>query len=160
MNEGTWTGHVELSHAQCWRMLGEFGIGHLGLRAHPVGVDVLPIDYRITDRQLYFRTNWGTKLAEAMEHPHVAVQVDRFSGNRWFSVVLKGEAERVLDDQDVAASGARAIQPHDAGGKDFVVRIRPTAITGRSFPVEGGRIVLAAGTSVVGEAVAREAALE
>ena len=125
---------VELSHVQCWDVLGESGIAHLALRAHPVGVDIVPIDYLVHARMLYFRTAPGAKLMELVEHPHVAVQVERLRDGRWSSVVLKGRAERLDLDDEIIESGVMTLATRVPGEKANFVRVVPDAITGRSYP--------------------------
>jgi len=124
----------ELSDDECWAILDDSGIGHLALRAHPVGVDIMPINYLIADRQLFFRSAPGTKLKNLVRHPYVAVQVERLQDGSWFSVVLKGEAARLASDEDIERSGVLELAPAQPGEKFNYVRIVPVAITGRAFP--------------------------
>lgn len=124
----------QLSHVQCWELLGESGIGHLGLRAHPHGVDIMPINYLIHERQLYFRTAPGTKLMELTEHPYVTVQVEQWRDGRWSSVVLKGRAQRLAHDDEILSSGVSELVTSGPGDKANYVRVVPDAITGRTFP--------------------------
>jgi hypothetical protein len=126
-------GTRELSDAECWQILGQAGIGHLALRAYPVGVDIMPIDYLITGRLLFFRSGPGTKLKDLVYHPYVAVQVERLQGERWFSVVLKGSARRLSHDREIEESGILGLSPTQPGEKFNYVRIEPDAITGRTF---------------------------
>ncbi len=123
-----------LSHVQCWELLGERGIGHLGLRAQPRGVDIMPINYLIHDRLLYFRTAPGTKLMELTEHPYVTVQVERWHAGHWSSVVVKGRAQRLAFDDEILASGITELMTSGPGEKANYVRIVPDAIMGRTFP--------------------------
>lgn len=125
---------TDLTHAQCWDCLGESGIGHLALRAQPVGVDIKPINYLIHDRQLYFRSAPGTKLEELVLHPHVAVQVEQWHDGLWSSVVLKGRAERLAFDDEILQSGIMGLVTSGPGEKANYVRVTPDEITGRSFP--------------------------
>lgn len=127
-------GTVDLSHVQCWELLGETGIGHLALRAHPKGVDIVPINYLVHDRMLYFRSAPGTKLMELVEHPHVAVQVERLRDGRWSSVVIKGRAERLAFDDEIIESGVMTLVTSGPGEKANYVRVTPDSITGRSLP--------------------------
>ncbi len=124
----------QLSDLQCLQLLGETGIAHLGLRAQPHGVDIVPINYLIHERQLYFRSAPGTKLVELTAHPHVAVQVERLQEGRWSSVVLKGRAQRLAFDDEILVSGILGLKPAGPGEKANYVRVEPDAITGRSFP--------------------------
>jgi nitroimidazol reductase NimA-like FMN-containing flavoprotein (pyridoxamine 5'-phosphate oxidase superfamily) len=124
----------DLSHPQCWELLGESGIGHLALRAQPEGVDVVPINYLVHDRVLYFRSAPGTKLMELVEHPHVAVQIERLGDGLWSSVVVKGRAQRLARDDEIIESGVMTLVTSAPGEKSNYVRVTPEAITGRSFP--------------------------
>jgi nitroimidazol reductase NimA-like FMN-containing flavoprotein (pyridoxamine 5'-phosphate oxidase superfamily) len=123
----------ELSAAECWEVLGTSGVGHLALRSHPVGVDIVPINYLITDRELYFRSGPGSKLENLLKHPHVAVQVERLQDGHWFSVVLKGKAVRLAADHDIERSGIRQLVPAQPGGKYNYVRVTPDTLIGRTF---------------------------
>jgi len=123
----------ELSHVECWKVLGTSGIGHLALRSQPVGVDIMPINYLIAHRQLFFRSAPGTKLEDLVQHPHVAIQVERLEGDNWFSVVLKGPAQRLASDEEIERSGIQDLIPAQRGDKFNYVRVIPDAITGRTF---------------------------
>ncbi|WP_162242906.1 pyridoxamine 5'-phosphate oxidase family protein [Leifsonia sp. Root112D2] len=123
----------ELTHVECWKILGDSGIGHLALRAQPVGVDIMPINYLVNERQLFFRSAPGTKLEDIVLHPHVAIQIERLQEGRWFSVVLKGTATRLAADDDIEVSGILHLVPAQPGDKFNYVRIIPDAITGRTF---------------------------
>jgi nitroimidazol reductase NimA-like FMN-containing flavoprotein (pyridoxamine 5'-phosphate oxidase superfamily) len=126
----------ELSHSECWTLLGETGIAHLALRSQPHGVDIVPIDYLITRRQLFFKCRHGTILEDLIQDPHVAVQIERLQDGAWLSVVLKGEAARMSDDAEIERSGVRSLVPTEPGSKPILVRIIPNAITGRTFPAD------------------------
>jgi hypothetical protein len=123
----------ELSDDECWAVLGDSGIGHLALRAHPVGVDIVPINYLITGRQLFFRSGPGAKLKNLVQHPYVAVQIERLQEGEWFSVVLKGKAMRLASDADIERSGVLGLAPAQPGDKFNYVQIIPDAVTGRTF---------------------------
>lgn len=123
----------ELSDDECWTVLGDSGIGHLAVRADPVGVDIIPINYLITGRRLFFRSGPGAKLKNLVQHPYVAVQVERFQTGEWFSVVLKGKAMRLGFDADIERSGVLDLVPAQPGDKFNYVQITPDALTGRTF---------------------------
>lgn len=123
----------ELSETECWEVLGASGIGHLAFQTQPIGVDIVPINYLITDRQLFFRSGSGTKLSRLAHHPHVAVQVERLENGRWLSVVLKGQAARLALDEEIERSRVLELAPAQPGEKFNYVRIAPDAITGRTF---------------------------
>lgn len=125
----------ELSTDECWAVLGGSGIGHLAQRANPVGVDIVPINFLVTDRELFFRSAPGTKLKNLLHHPYVAVQVERLRGDTWSSVVVKGKAIRLGSDEEIEHSGILDLIPAQPGDKFNYVRITPDAVTGRAFPV-------------------------
>lgn len=124
----------ELTLDECWTVLGDAGIGHLAQRANPVGVDIVPINYLVTDRELFFRSAPGTKLKNLLHHPYVAVQVERLRDDAWFSVVVKGKAIRLGSDEEIERSGILDLNPAQPGDKFNYVRITPDSITGRTFP--------------------------
>lgn len=126
-------GTRELTDSECWNVLGDSGVGHLALRSQPVGVDIVPINYLITNRQLYFRSGPGTKLEDIAQHPYVAFQVERMHDGRWSSVVLKGKAVRLAADSDIEHSGVLDLIPAQPGRKSNFVRIIAHVITGRAF---------------------------
>jgi nitroimidazol reductase NimA-like FMN-containing flavoprotein (pyridoxamine 5'-phosphate oxidase superfamily) len=126
----------ELSHPECWALLGSSGIGHLAFRSQPVGVDIVPINYVITRRQLFFRSGPGTKLEELALHPYVAFQVDQLQDGRWSSVVVKGKAVRLAADAEIERSGILDLVPAQPGRKSNFVRITPDAVTGRTFAAQ------------------------
>ncbi len=128
----------QMSEAECWQVLGRSGIGHLALRAQPVGVDIVPVNYLVNEHQVLFRSGPGTKLAELVEHPHVAFQFEKLVGGRWFSVSVKGRAERLACDEDIEASGVMQLDSAQRGDKFNYVRIVPDAVIGRSFPENTG----------------------
>lgn len=123
----------ELSDDECWEVLGASGIGHLAFQTQPVGVDIVPINYLITDRQLFFRSASGSKLSSIAHHPQVAVQVERLLGGRWLSVVLKGQAVRLALDEEIERSRVLELAAAQPGEKFNYVRITPDSITGRTF---------------------------
>lgn len=124
----------ELTHVEIWTFLGDSGIGHLALRSQPHGVDIVPINYLITNRQLFFRSGPGSKLENLTQHPYVAVQVERFEDDAWFSVVLKGKAERLWADEEIELSGIMNLTTTQPGDKFNYVRVIPDMIMGRTFP--------------------------
>ena len=123
-----------MTASECWELLGESGIGHLALRAQPVGVDIVPVNYLVVDGQLLFKSGPGAKLAEVAEHPYVALQIEHLLGAAWFSVVVKGRAERLDCDEDIESSGILDHHPTQPGDKFNYVRIVPDVVLGRTFP--------------------------
>jgi len=123
----------ELDDGECWEVLGRSGIGHLAFQLQPAGVDILPINYLVSDRQLFFRSAPGSKLSSLAVHPRVAFQVEQLVRDAWFSVVVKGEAVRLALDEEIERSGILELAPAQPGEKFNYVCITPDTITGRTF---------------------------
>lgn len=128
------TAHLSLDES--WAMLGESGIAHLALRQEPSGVDIMPINYLVKDRAIYFRSAPGSKLVELSKNPSVAVQAEVSRDGRWYSVVIKGDATRLSFDDEIVASGVLGLRAEQPGEKPNYLRITPTAVTGISFAMK------------------------
>lgn len=124
----------DMTVSECWKALGDSGIAHLALRAEPVGVDIYPVNYLVSNGRVLFRTGPGTKLTELASHPYVALQFEQLVGGWWFSVLVKGKAERLAFDEDIESSGVLDLDPAQRGDKFNYVRIVPDAVIGRTFP--------------------------
>ncbi|MFW8745744.1 pyridoxamine 5'-phosphate oxidase family protein, partial [Mesorhizobium japonicum] len=123
---------VELSTGECWRRLGEARIGRLAI-ATDHGAEVFPVNHLVRDGSVVLRSAPGTKLLELARHPDVAFEVDGRRGRRTWSVVLRGRAERMDSDIDIAESGVRGLRTDHPGEKFNYVRIRPDEVSGRRF---------------------------
>lgn len=126
----------ELSASACWTLLDETGIGRLAVwvEDHP---EIFPINYVVDHSSLVFRTAEGTKLAAALSGVPVALEIDGYgpSTNRAWSVVAKGRAEQVRGISDLTDTLDLPLLPWQGGPKGRFVRIHPTAVSGRRFPV-------------------------
>lgn len=122
----------ELDPAGCYDLLGTEGVGRLGIRDAD-GVDIFPVNYRVHGGMLYFRSGAGAKLVRITSSPDVAFEVDGHDDEWSWSVVVKGEAQRLDDDAEILASGIHAAASTHPSDKFNYVRIRPRQITGRRF---------------------------
>lgn len=121
-----------LDEDECWRLLGESGLGRFAVRA-VTGVDVFPVNYLVHDRALYVRSAPGSKLIDLTREPSVAFEVDGERGRHVWSVVVHGAARRLGTDQEILESGITSLETWYPSDKYNYVRISPEAITGRSF---------------------------
>jgi osmotically-inducible protein OsmY len=122
----------ELDPAACFGLLAAEGVGRLGIR-DASGVDIFPVNFSVHDGNLYFRSGPGVKMIRLTESPEVAFEVDGHDHEWTWSVVVKGEAQRLDDEAEILVSGiheAATVHPSD---KFNYVRIRPRQITGRRF---------------------------
>ncbi|MCU1418566.1 MAG: pyridoxamine 5-phosphate oxidase family protein [Schumannella sp.] len=123
---------VRLSDAECWRALSEALLGRLAVAAGGE-IDIFPVNFVVSDGALYFRTAPGEKLLELAVHPEVAFEIDGYTDETAFSVVVKGVAERLESQKDIDAADLLPLSPWIPTLKYRWVRIQPTAVSGISF---------------------------
>lgn len=123
---------TELDTDACWARLEGESFGRLGVSTD-TGVDIFPINYSVHDRQLFIRSAPGSKLMHIALHPRVAFEVDGIHAGMHWSVVVKGEATRLMSDDEIEESGVLELHTATPTGKWNFVRIRPTSVTGRQF---------------------------
>jgi nitroimidazol reductase NimA-like FMN-containing flavoprotein (pyridoxamine 5'-phosphate oxidase superfamily) len=116
---------------QCWEMLRSQEFGRLAF--HLAGeVHLAPVNYAVDDDTLLFRTAEGSKLLGVVMNPDVAFEIDEFDEHHARSVVLRGVARRLEEDELHRAENV-PLRPWVPTLKYDVVEIRPTEISGRSF---------------------------
>ena len=85
------------------------------------------------DQKIYFRTAPGSKLAELTINPKVIVQADGILSDQGWSVLARGTA-RVLENEDeIEFAEGLGIQPWIPTYKDFYVEVDVSRVTGRHF---------------------------
>jgi nitroimidazol reductase NimA-like FMN-containing flavoprotein (pyridoxamine 5'-phosphate oxidase superfamily) len=126
------TGIEVLSFLQCEQELERSAIGRMAMvvRGEPV---VLPVNYKYVNGCVVFRSAAGEKTGTAaMERP-VAFEIDDYDTatcTGW-SVLVKGTAE-LIDDDDPMALAAASLRPWaTATERNIWIRIVPNEITGR-----------------------------
>ncbi|MEV0337187.1 pyridoxamine 5'-phosphate oxidase family protein [Nocardia sp. NPDC050717] len=126
----------ELAVDECWALLRTGDIGRLAVWVddHP---DIFPLNYAVDHGTLVFRTARGTKMSAALSDAPVALEVDGYlpESHQAWSVVVKGRAEGIREIDDLMDTVDLPLSPWQAGPKDFFVRLVPTLVTGRRFPV-------------------------
>lgn len=125
-----------LDTEECWRLLHsqEFGrlAFHLGGEVH-----ITPVNYAVDptgadEPTLLFRTSPGSKLLGVVLNPDVAFEIDAFEDERATSVVVRGVARRLEEDEEHRAENL-PLRPWVPSLRYDVVEIRPTEISGRAF---------------------------
>ncbi len=134
---------TELTEGECWRRLALRGEGRLALVTDE-GVDIFPVNHLVHDHAIYLRSGPGSKMFQIGRHGEAAFEVDGRGGGRAWSVVVRGRAERLDDDADIAVSGVRELWTRHPGPKFNYVRIVPRSVSGRSFPTFTGSAPLIA----------------
>ena len=128
----TW--HVDIPVEECRERLAGTVLGRLGVvvDGRP---EIFPVNhvFDARDAAVAFPTNDGTKLHAALDWPWVAFEVDGIepgAGGGW-SVVVIGQAEEVVDTDEVERLASQRRVLWSAGKSKRWVRIVPTKITGR-----------------------------
>lgn len=126
----------ELAVNESWALLRTEEIGRLAVWVddHP---DIFPLNYAVDHGTIVFRSARGTKVSAALSDARVALEVDGYlpeSHEAW-SVVIKGRAEGIREIGDLMDTVDLPLSPWQPGAKNFFIRLVPTLVTGRRFPV-------------------------
>ena len=121
----------ELSQGQCWDMLREEEFGRLAFRLVDE-VHITPINYAVDGRTLLFRTAEGEKLLGVVMGADVAFEIDRYGEESARSVVVRGTA-RLLEEDEAHRAENVPLRTWVGEVKHNVVEILPDVVTGREF---------------------------
>ncbi len=122
----------------CWELLRQSPVGRLAVvvAGDP---DIFPINYVVDHGSVVIRTAAGTKLA-ASKGRQVAFEADGYDlsdGTAW-SVVLKGQADDIIEVTETISPMSLPLLPWQEGNKPWFLRIVPTSVSGRRIHVSGG----------------------
>jgi nitroimidazol reductase NimA-like FMN-containing flavoprotein (pyridoxamine 5'-phosphate oxidase superfamily) len=121
-----------LDRSTCLQLLGGARLGRVGVTSGALPT-ILPINFRLVDDRIVFRTGAGSKLDAATNRSVVAFEVDEIDPvwhNGW-SVVVTGLAHEVTDAHDRARLDAANIPYWAAAAGERVVGISTEMISGR-----------------------------
>ncbi|RCG31141.1 pyridoxamine 5'-phosphate oxidase family protein [Sphaerisporangium album] len=127
----------ELDQEECLRLVSPGGVGRVAFCGAP-GPTVLPVNYRVLDGTVVFRTRAGGAIDQDLRSGlrgldlKIAFQVDRIDETRHegWSVLIQGAAHHVPEDE-VAAVAGTGVEPWAGGDRDHYVRVIPVRVTGR-----------------------------
>jgi nitroimidazol reductase NimA-like FMN-containing flavoprotein (pyridoxamine 5'-phosphate oxidase superfamily) len=122
---------TELTPEQCWEMLRAEEFGRLAFRLVDE-VHITPINYAVDGETLLFRTAEGNKLLGVVMGSQVAFEIDRYGEDTARSVVIRGTARLLPEDEAHRADNLR-LRPWVPTLKYNVVEISPTVVSGREF---------------------------
>ena len=120
-----------LSEEECWEFLRSQEFGRLAFHLAEQ-VHIAPLNYAVDDDTLLFRTAEGSKLLAVVMNPDIAFEVDRYDDETAVSVILRGSA-RLLEEDEAHRSENVPLRPWVPTLKYNVVEIRPTELSGRRF---------------------------
>jgi nitroimidazol reductase NimA-like FMN-containing flavoprotein (pyridoxamine 5'-phosphate oxidase superfamily) len=127
----------ELSADTCWELISPGGVGRVAFASRR-GPTVLPVNYRVRDGAVVFRTRHGGQLEEDLRTGMkgvdlvIAFEVDRIdeAARSGWSVLVRGPAHLVPDDE-LALPKTGDVEPWAGGVRDLYIRITSHEITGR-----------------------------
>ena len=128
----------ELDEAECLRLIAPGGIGRIAFSGR-YGPTVLPVNYRLYQRTIVFRTAQDSATVEDLRtgiadaEYKVAFEIDDFSSVEriGWSVLVQGSAHHVDSEAERASVSEAGVEAWPGGEREAFVRIVPTRITGR-----------------------------
>ena len=120
---------TRLSEEECWDILREEEFGRLAFRLVDE-VHITPLNYAVDHDTLLFRTAGGDKLLSVAMGSEVALEVDRYDEDHAWSVVVRGSARILEEDEEHRAENV-PLRPWIGTIKYNVVEITPRVVTGR-----------------------------
>lgn len=121
-----------LTEDQAYEKLQDNDYGRIGVR-HDDDVEILPLNYVIEGKKIYFRTAEGTKLSLIAVNPKVALQADSVGVDKAWSVLVKGSATRITSTEEENHAESLGLEPWVPTLKYNWVRIDIESIEGRAF---------------------------
>jgi nitroimidazol reductase NimA-like FMN-containing flavoprotein (pyridoxamine 5'-phosphate oxidase superfamily) len=123
---------VELSRAECERLLSATTVGRIGfvVGGSPL---VLPVVYRFVDGEVVFRTSTGMKLHAVAANQPAAFEIDHVDTvtHTGWSVLVTGHASEVVEWDRRKRCEALGIEPWTSQDLDRWVRIPTEHVSGR-----------------------------
>lgn len=129
----------EMPSSECWRRIEAAPYGRVGTYAGGE-MDLFPVNHGVDRYSIVFRTAPGTKLLALTVNQEVLFQVDGVVDDEAFSVVIKGRADRVERDREIAEAERLGVVTWAPGRKDRWVRITPRDVQGRAFTLPPGAL--------------------
>lgn len=134
----------ELDAAECLRLVAGQQIGRVAYNGR-LGPMVLPVNYRLFEDSIVFRTAQGSAMDEdlttgiADAEYLIAFEIDELDPDRQegWSVLIHGSAHHVTDADERSSLTQAGVTPWVGGVRDLYMRIRPTHIAGRRITHPG-----------------------
>lgn len=127
-----------LSEPECLELVAGGEIGRIAYTGR-YGPAVLPVNYRLNDGHIWFRTALHGALDEdlrtgiANADYVVAFEIDQLDARAraGWSVLIQGAAHPVSSDADRSAAERSGVVSWAGGDRELFVRITPQRVTGR-----------------------------
>lgn len=134
----------DLDEAECLRLVAGQEVGRIAYNGR-FGPMVLPVNYRLFESSIVFRTEEGSAMDEdlttGIEDAEylIAFEIDELDPARreGWTVLIHGSAHHVTDEGERVAVAQTGVTPWAGGDRDLYMRIRPTHIGGRRITHPG-----------------------
>jgi nitroimidazol reductase NimA-like FMN-containing flavoprotein (pyridoxamine 5'-phosphate oxidase superfamily) len=128
----------ELDETTCLELISRGGVGRLAY-AGRFGLVVIPVNYRLHEKTIVFRTAEGSPMDEDLRtgitdaEYRVAFEIDELDMNahEGWSVLIQGSAHHVESPEEHASVTTAGIETWPGGDKELFLRVMPARITGR-----------------------------
>jgi hypothetical protein len=125
-------GLIVLSRTECVRLLSQATFGRVAVSMGALPV-ILPVNYRLIDDRIVFRTSPGSKLDAATTGAVVSFEVDSVEplSHAGWSVIVTGIAAEVTTPAALAAIAEHNVPCWAHGAGDRIVEVPLTLVSGR-----------------------------
>ena len=129
-----WEKAEKLEPAECMALLSSVRYGRVGWSG-TLGPQVLPVNHRVLDGAVVFRTKLYSALADGTREGMAAFEADELEDRMQsgWSVLVVGRSEHLEDPAEIREVFQRMDEPWAPGSRQLLVRIAPEQVTGRRF---------------------------
>jgi nitroimidazol reductase NimA-like FMN-containing flavoprotein (pyridoxamine 5'-phosphate oxidase superfamily) len=127
-----------LAESACLKLLREHHFGRVAFVEQTDGPPVImPVNYLMHGEAVIFRTNPNSKLGRGVRSTTAAFEIDGIDQRErtGWSVVVSGQAEEVMDPNELDELRQTPLLPWAPGDRSQYVRITPERVTGRCISV-------------------------
>jgi nitroimidazol reductase NimA-like FMN-containing flavoprotein (pyridoxamine 5'-phosphate oxidase superfamily) len=116
----------------CRELIRPGGVGRI-VFSQSRGPVALPVNFRVVDGDVVFRTAPIAELTSSLPLEHVSFEVDHIDEalSEGWSVLISGQGHLVVDPSELQKAQAAGVQPWAGGERDVYVQIVPGEVTGR-----------------------------
>lgn len=129
---------AKLRTAECWTLLQIPQLGRLALVGSDGIPEIYPVNFVTHEGAIYVRTARDSKLRHLSARPVAALEIDGEDDSTRWSVVVRGDAAQVRDEDEIRESRVLHIVSLTPTHKPYVIKITPHSVTGRRFPKDLG----------------------
>lgn len=127
-----------LDTEQCLALLARIELGRVAVCTAGFPA-IFPVNFRLLDGSVVFRTGEGTKLNSAIWNAGIAFEADAVNSifEIGWSVMIVGRAAEVVDPTKIAETMHMGLRPWAPGSRSHVIRIMADSISGRRIVGKG-----------------------